>query len=200
MKHLLIILSFVVLQHSIAQTDSIIKQFDARANAINKKGMIVLSSWAGANIVGSAMGYALTASEEEKNFYLMNASWGVINLGLSLPSLLSKTKTTSTLYDLQKKQTGFEKIFLANAMLDVAYISGGFYLKEYGSHLSDIKSQERFNGFGNSIVIQGAALMVFDLAMTIINNRNRKKHLDPFLKRASVSFSGNFVKLSYKFN
>ena len=54
--------------------------------------MIVLTSWASANIVGSGIGYALTKSEEEKNFYLMNASWGVINLGIALPGLLSKAK------------------------------------------------------------------------------------------------------------
>lgn len=186
--------------NAVAQTDSIIKQFDTRANNLNRNGMIVLTSWAGANIVGSAVGYALTTSEEEKNFYLMNASWGAINLGLSLPGLLSKTKTTSTLYDLQKKQTNFEKIFLANTMLDVAYISGGFYLKEYASNSSDPKLKERFNGFGNSIIIQGAGLMVFDLAMTLLNNRNRKKHLDPFLKKASISFTGNYVRLGYKFN
>lgn len=200
MRYLFSIISIFSLTYSIAQNDSIIKQFDSKANNLNRNGMIVLASWAGANIAGSAAGYALTSSEEEKNFYLMNASWGAINLGLSLPSLLSKTKTTSTLYDLQKKQTSFEKIFLANAMLDIAYITGGFYLKEYASHQTDKKSQERFNGFGNSIVIQGAGLMVFDLAMTLLNNSNRKKHLDPFLKKASISFSGNYVKLGYQFN
>lgn len=200
MKYLLLIITSLILQPSIAQTDSIIKQFDNRANNLNRNGMVVLSSWAGANIVGSAVGYALTTSNEEKDFYLMNASWGVINLGLALPSLFSKAKETTSIYDLQKKQTNMEKIFLANALLDVAYITGGFYLKQYASNQTEIKKQERFNGFGNSIVIQGAGLMVFDMAMTILNNRNRKKHLDPFLKKASISFSGNFVRLGYKFN
>jgi hypothetical protein len=162
--------------------------------------MIVLSSWAGANIIGSGVGYALTNSYEEKEFYLMNGAWGIINLGIALPGLLSKVKPTPTLYDLQKNQTKIEKLFLANAILDVAYISGGFYLKEYGNNQTDIKKQQMYHGFGNSVIIQGAGLMVFDMAMTILNNRNRKKHLDPFLKKASVSFSGNFVKLGYRFN
>jgi hypothetical protein len=74
------------------------------------------------------------------------------------------------------------------------------YLKEYSKNQTDIKKQERFNGFGNSVIIQGAGLMIFDLAMTILNNRNRKKHLDPFLKKASISFSGNYIKLGYRFN
>ena len=200
MKQILLFTLFFSLKCSIAQTDSIIKQFDNRKNKLNHNGMIVLSSWAGVNIIGSGVGYALTNSYEEKEFYLMNGAWGIINLGIALPGLLSKAKPTPTLYDLQKNQTKIEKLFLANAILDVAYISGGFYLKEYGNNQTDIKKQERFNGFGNSVIIQGAGLMVFDMAMTILNNRNRKKHLDPFLKQASVSFSGNFVKLGYRFN
>lgn len=193
---ILILVSFL----SKAQTDSIIKQFDARKNKLNHNGMIVLTSWASANIVGSGIGYALTKSEEEKNFHLMNASWGIVNLGIALPGLLAKEKTSATLYDLQKSQTQVEKLFLANAILDVVYISGGFYMKEFANNQTDKTKQDRFNGFGNSVIMQGAGLMVFDLAMTILNNRNRKKHLDPFLKKASVSFTGNYIKLGYRFN
>lgn len=200
MKHILVIISLLLMKCSVAQTDSVIKQFDDRKNKLNHTGMIVLTSWAGANIVGSAVAYASTNSNQEKEFYLMNGAWGIINLGIALPGLLSKTKPTPTLYDLQKNQTKIEKLFLANAILDVAYISGGFYLKEYGNNQPDIKKQDRFNAYGNSIIIQGAGLMVFDIAMTILNNRNRKKHLDPFLKKASISFSGNFIKLGYQFN
>lgn len=192
----LILVSFL----SKAQTDSIIKQFDARKNKLNHNGMIVLTSWASANIVGSGIGYALTKSDEEKNFHLMNASWGIVNLGIALPGLLAKEKTSATLYDLQKSQTQAEKLFLANAILDVVYISGGFYMKEFANNQTDKTKQDRFNGFGNSVIMQGAGLMVFDLAMTILNNRNRKKHLDPFLKKASVSFTGNYIKLGYRFN
>lgn len=200
MKYIISSIFILVSIVSNAQTDSIIKQFDNRKNKLNHNGMIILTSWASANIVGSGIGYALTKSEEEKNFYLMNASWGVINLGIALPGLLAKEKTSATMYDLQKSQTQAEKLFLANAILDVVYISGGFYMKEYASNQTDLKKQERFNGFGNSVIIQGAGLMAFDLAMTILNNRNRKKHLDPFLKKASFSFTGNYIKLGYRFN
>lgn len=200
MKYIFSSIFILVCTLSNAQTDSIIKQFDSRKNKLNHNGMIVLSSWAGVNIVGSGIGYALTKSEEEKNFHLMNASWGIVNLGIALPGLLAKEKTSATIYDLQKSQTQAEKLFLANAILDVVYISGGFYMKEYASNQTDIKKQERFNGFGNSVIIQGAGLMAFDLAMTILNNRNRKKHLDPFLKNASISFTGNYIKLGYRFN
>lgn len=200
MKYIITSIFILVSILSNAQTDSIIKQFDSRKNKLNHNGMIVLTSWASANIVGSGIGYALTKNEEEKNFHLMNASWGIVNLGIALPGLLAKEKTSATMYDLQKSQTQAEKLFLANALLDVVYISGGFYMKEYANNQTDLKKQERFNGFGNSVIMQGAGLMVFDLAMTILNNRNRKKHLDPFLKKASISFTGNYIKLGYRFN
>jgi len=200
MKFLIIIIAFLSLKNSIAQSDSIIKQFDTKKNNLNHHGMMVLSSWAGANIVGSGIGYALTTSNEEKEFYLMNGSWGIINLGISLPGLLAKKKTSATIYDLQKSQTKIEKIFLANTILDVAYISGGFYLKELSKNQPDIKKQERLNGFGNAVTMQGAGLMVFDMVMTILNNRNRKKHLAPFLKKASISFTGTHLRLGYSFN
>ena len=200
MKYLLLILTPFIWHLSFAQSDSIMKQFESRKNKINHNGMIVLSSWAGANIIGSAVGYGLTNSYEEQQFYLMNGAWGIVNLSIGLPGLLSKTKPSASIYELQKNQTKTEKIFLANAVLDVVYITGGFYLKEYANNQTDIKQQQRFNGFGNSIILQGAGLMVFDVTMTILNNRNRKKYLDPFLKKASISFTGNFIKLGYRFN
>lgn len=200
MKYLLLVLSTFIWQLSIAQSDSIMKKFESRKNNINHNGMIVLSTWAGANIIGSAVGYGLTNSYEEKQFHLMNGAWGVINLSIGLPGLLSKTKPSASLYEVQKNQTKTEKIFLANAILDVVYITGGFYVKEYSNNQTDIKQQQRFNGFGNSIILQGLGLMAFDVTMTILNNRNRKKHLDPFLKKASISFTGNFIKLGYRFN
>jgi hypothetical protein len=200
MKYLILIILSLSFKHSFGQSDSITKQFDDRKNHLNNNGMIVLTSWASANIVGSVVGYSLTKSYEEQQFYIMNGAWGVINLGIALPGLLSKAKPTPTLYDLQKNQTKIEKLFLANALLDVAYISGGFYMKEYGSNQTDLKKQQMYNGFGNSVIIQGAGLMLFDVAMTVLNNRNRKKHLDPFLKKASISFTGNTVRLGYKFH
>lgn len=183
-----------------AQNDSIVTQFEYKKSKLNHNGMIVLSSWAGANIAGSAVGYSLTQSYEEKQFYVMNGAWGIINLGIALPGLFPKPKASSSIYETQKNQTNIEKLFLANAVLDVAYITGGFYLKQYATNQSETKKQQQFNGFGNAVVLQGAGLLVFDTFMTLLNNRNRKTHLDPFLKKTSLSFSGNYVKIGYCFN
>ena len=184
---------------AIAQSDSLIRAFDTRRHKLNKNGMIVLSSWGGATIAGSATGYALTNSYEEKQFYLMNGAWGLINLGIALPGAFSSPKKGSSVYDIQKAQTRMEKIFLANAMLDVAYMAGGVALKQYSYRQTEIKQQQRFNGFGNAVIIQGAGLFIFDSFMIILNNRNRRKNLEPVLKKASISFTGNYFRLGYRF-
>lgn len=201
MKQVLLIAFFANIIPALSQTETevFVNDFDNRKNKLQHDGMVVLGSWASANIIGSAIGYGLSSSNEEKEFYIMNGSWGLVNLGLALPALLIKTKPTTSLYDLQKNQTKMEKIFLANAVLDVAYITGGFYLKEYASNQATLKDQERFNGFGNAIILQGAGLMVFDIAMTLLTNKNRKSHMDPFLKKTYFSFTGNSLRLGYRF-
>ena len=182
-----------------AQTDSIITQFSRKKAKINHTGMLVLTTWSAANIAGSVVGYGLTDSYEEKQFYLMNGAWGLINLSVALPGVLAKSKPARSIFELQKSQTKVEKIFLANALLDALYISGGICLKEYSYNQSDIKQQQRFNGFGNSVIIQGAGLLIFDTFMTCLNNRNRRKNLDPLLKNTTVSFTGNYIKVGYRF-
>jgi MFS family permease len=201
MKQVLLIAFFANIIPALSQTETevFVNDFDNRKNKLQHDGMVVLGSWASANIIGSAIGYGLSSSNEEKEFYIMNGSWGLVNLGLALPALLIKTKPTTSLYDLQKNQTKMEKIFLANAVLDVAYITGGFYLKEYASNQATLKDQERFNAFGNAIILQGVGLIVFDIAMTLLTTKNRRTHLYPFLKKTYFSFSGNSLQLGYRF-
>lgn len=183
-----------------AQADSALKAFETSKNNINHNGMIVLTTWSGVTIAASTLGYGLTNSFEEKQFYLMNGAWGLVNLSIALPGLLSKRKPNSSLYNLQKDQTKIEKIFLINAGLDIAYITGGIALKQYAQTQTNVKKEQRFNGFGNAILVQGAGLLVFDAAMTILNNQNRKRKLDPILQKATISFNGTGLKLSYQLN
>lgn len=200
MKHLVIILCCLCSTSLVSQSqDTLMRHFDAKRYKLNKTGMIVLSTWGAANIAGSAIGYGLTDSYEEKQFYLMTGAWGLINLGIALPGALAKQKPSASLYEMQKTQSKMEKIFLANAMLDVAYIAGGVALRQYSYNQKDIKDQQRFNGFGNSVIVQGAGLLVFDSFMTFLNNRNRRRNLDPVLKKASISFTGNYFRLAYRF-
>jgi hypothetical protein len=55
-------------------------------------------------------------------------------------------------------QHGIEKILLLNCGLDLGYIAMGGYLVERGRR----KEKLQWIGFGKSIVLQGAFLLVFD--------------------------------------
>lgn len=200
MKYIFSIIIFLIVNLTHAQNDSLLKSFELKKNNINYKGMAVLTCWSGASIMGSAAGYGLTNSYQEKQFYIMNGAWGVVNLAIALSGLLSTPKPNSSIYDLQKSQTKIEKLFLANALLDLVYVTGGLYVKQYGINQPDVKKSQQFKGYGDAIVIQGAALFIFDTAMTLLNNTHRKKHLDKLLEKATISFTGKSIGLSYRLN
>ena len=61
-------------------------------NQHSRKGMIALTSWSGANVVGSTVGYFTTQNEEWKYFHEMNVFWGAVNLGISIPGLIGAYK------------------------------------------------------------------------------------------------------------
>ena len=66
---------------------------------------------------------------------------------------------------------GAEKSFLFNAALDVAYMTAGFWLIDASNYRAD--DADRFRGFGQSLILQGGFLFVFDLIMhkQIVNQR-----------------------------
>ncbi len=125
--------------------------------------MWVLGAWAAGNILAGAVGSSQT-SGQTKYFHQMNMGWGIINLslaGVGLYGALHGNNALSLSASLQA-QGKLEKIFLFNAALDIAYITGGFYLQERSRRAVN---PDRLKGFGKSIVLQGAFLLLFDAAM-----------------------------------
>lgn len=199
MKNFLLIISISLISNTVyCQRDSILIPFENTQHQLNQKGMFILSSWGGANLVSGIIGYGISEKFEDQQFHLMNAAWGAVNLSIAAPSLFRKPQRAESNYELLQKQTSFEKIFLANALLDVVYISGGTYLTQMSKNQTDYKLKARLNAYGNSIIIQGAGLLLFDSFMTILHNKNRKHKLDPFMKKAHFNFSFNSVSLQYK--
>ena len=181
-----------------AQSAYSIKDFADKRYQLSKRGMTVLTTWASINIVSGA-GYFVSNSPEEKYFYAMNAGWGLINLGIALPSLLAKNKEYKSKISLLNDHTKTEKVFLANAMLDLTYITAGFLLKEVSKNQSGINDRNLCSGFGNSFIVQGSALLVFDAAMTYLNVKLRKKHLDPILNDVSITINSSGFGIKYSF-
>ncbi len=158
-------LHFIYAQDEPANIESINQQ---RLN-LQSRGMIVLGSWAALNFAYS--GYQLTQTEGKQYYFnQMNVFWNLVNAGIATTGFISASNSPadiSVLETLNETQK-FSSILLLNAGLDLAYISAGFYLKERAKNVQ--KQKDRFTGYGNSLILQGGFLFVFDLAVYFLNN------------------------------
>ncbi len=132
---------------------------------VEKAGMYVLCSWAAANWLYS--GFSIQASEGSiKHFHQMNVMWNVVNSGLAAGGLYRVYRTDPLSLSLSEsavRSQRLQKILLFNAGLDVGYIATGLYLTERARRGG--RHDEMLKGFGQSLIMQGAFLLVFDLAL-----------------------------------
>lgn len=147
--------------------------FNLRREKKLQNGMLVLSSWAAANVAGGLV-LGSTTGGEAKYFHKMNACFNVVNLALGQLSYWGSRKNGSkkqTLTGSLRMQTGIEKTFLFNAGFDGVYILGGAYLHERANRHSG-KKRDQFRGFGNSLMLQGGFLLLFDGIMYHVQNKH----------------------------
>ena len=150
-----------------------IESFNKQKQEINRNGMLILGSWGLANIAYGAIAVT-NATGSDRYFHQMNLIWGGINLGLSAIGYLgSRKRQILSASETFRQQSIVEKTFIFNAGLDVAYIVGGVYLKEKATNKPT--EYERLKGFGNSIILQGASLLLFDGIMFAIHSRHGTK-------------------------
>ncbi len=154
-------------------------------NRITRTAMITLGSWAGANI-GSGFIIAARSSGITKYTWQMNGYWNFINLGLAGMGYLRAMKESGksmTLLDNYEAQNKLEKIYYVNFGLDFGYIAAGLYLRQKGFEDANLHTSNQLSGYGTSIVIQGAFLLLMDGAMILLHSRNTRRvsarmHLD----------------------
>ena len=188
LRFLLLFIAFAWLSgEAMAQVEKDnLRTFNQKRIKTNRNAMTVLGGWAVGNFLVS--GLLIGRSEgSTKAFHRMNVGWNVINLGLAGFGYYSAMRADPAALDLYasvKDQYGIEKTFLFNAGLDVGYMLGGLYLTERAKNAN--KNQERLTGFGQSIVLQGGFLFVFDLAMYFIIN-NHGHLLEPLLKNVTLT-------------
>ena len=164
-----------------AQSDKLIQSFEQQRQDINKTGMLVLGSWAAGNILIGTYG-SLKAKGEAKYFHQFNAMWNVVNLGIATFGYLNAVNSdpaSMTNVEILKDYNSLQSFLLLNAGLDAAYIMTGLYLKERSKNSS---SAERLKGYGNSLLLQGGFLLVFDVALYFIHQSNANINLYPQLE------------------
>jgi hypothetical protein len=93
--------------------------------------------------------------------------------------------------EILKAQKKTESIFLVNDVLDVGYIAAGIWMREVAPNKLD--QEELFKGYGNSLILQGSFLLVFDALAYYIHHNHGKEF--PALEKVSLSTSVGGVGL-----
>lgn len=181
---------------AIAQTNEL-TAFNTERLQINKIGMIVLGGWALGNMATSGALLSNPSSNEQAHFYRMNIFWNVVNLGLAIPGLRHAMITDPAALSMVESTAEFNrmnKTLLINAGLDVAYVTGGFLMKEMAK--TRPKKQDILRGYGKSLVLQGGFLIVFDVVLYLAL-QSKSKGLTSILDK--VSITPESIGLVFKF-
>ncbi len=177
------------------QIQGTLGEFNNKKNRITRNGMIALGSWSAANLIYSGIATGQTTGTT-RYFHQMNVMWGGINFGLAALGYFGIRKEAGLgLSQSLKKQSGVEKTYLFNMGLDAAYVVSGFYLKERAKNST--KNAQKFKGYGESIILQGAALLVLDAVLFTTHNLHGKK-IYRLLEKTQIGFTGDGLGLSVK--
>ncbi|MEO1626320.1 MAG: hypothetical protein AAFV25_14280 [Bacteroidota bacterium] len=192
---LLLLLLLAPLAFLMAQDMQLIEFNDLRLRT-NRRAMTVLGGWAVGNI---AVGSILMNQREgsDKYFHQMNVGWNAINLGIASFAYWAALKSdpaSFTLIESLEEQQKIQKVLLFNAGLDIGYIAGGLYLMERSKNTE--KNSDRLKGFGQSILLQGAFLFVFDLGSFFVH-QSHDKVLHKLI--SGLRFDGTNLGLSIAF-
>ena len=189
MKKTLLFSGLLLSQSIFGQVTDFQKEF----NSINESLMLGLGSYAAANFAISGAGYFSSEDEYTKRFHEMNVMWNTVNIGLALPGYIKARRggQPMTIEEILKAQKKTESIFLVNDVLDVGYIAAGIWMREVAPNKLD--QEELFKGYGNSLILQGSFLLVFD-ALAYYIHHNHGKEL-PALEKVSLSTSVGGVGL-----
>ncbi|MEM6830936.1 MAG: hypothetical protein AAF551_10515 [Bacteroidota bacterium] len=139
---------------------------------LTKTGMLILGSWAATNMMTSPI-FATRTSGSTKFFHQMNGYWNVVNLVIAGLGYYGATKDDPFSFSLSQsliEQQKLEKLLLFNGGLDIAYVMGGLYLVERSKRVE--KNRDRLNGFGKSIMLQGAFLFAFDIVFYWVQHQH----------------------------
>jgi hypothetical protein len=162
----------------------------------NKTNSTILVTWAGINIIQGSIS-ATNATGADRYFFKSNVYWNLVNMGIGVYGLIGVRNELKKSIDFKENlmaQQKTEKLLLLNTGLDLAYIATGFYLKERGNRMNS----ESATGIGNSFLLQGAFLFIFDLVQ-YGNHRKNGKLLEQQLGKWQLAPTANGLGITYQF-
>lgn len=172
------------------------EQFYEKSLGSTNTGMYVLGSWAVINIATGAYGWS-KFDGERKYFNQMNLFWNLVNLSIAGFAIINNSQTDLSIMsgdEMMNKHMGTERLLLINAGLDVLYIGTGILMSHYSSR-SNARA-DLFKGYGNSIILQGSFLLVFD---AVLYGILRNQRVD-FLRNIDVDITSQAVILNFGIN
>lgn len=196
-RYLPLLLFFMLCSFDVYAQDLGLVNFNEERLHIQRVGMLTLGGWALGNMAVNGALLANPSSNEQGYFYRMNIFWNVVNLGLAVPGYLGVMGTDPASLSLVESAQEFHrmnKILLVNVGLDVAYITGGFLLKEMAKTRPN--KEDMFRGYGRSLLLQGGFLLAFDIALVALLE-TKSPQLNQLLE--VVSFGGTSVALTFRF-
>ncbi len=173
--------------------------FNTERQHIDQQLMIGLGTWAASNFALSGYGWATAANETEKYFHQMNVMWNTVNMGLALPGYFRAKNANLGLNASQSwaAQQKTQKIFLINSALDLGYMASGLVLKQQNS--TDASKQAQLEGYGNSLLLQGGFLLLFDLSAYWIHQHHGRVFEQQKLAHLQLGTSATGIQIFYNF-
>jgi hypothetical protein len=133
-----------------------------------KYAMATLGAWSAGNliispIVSNKVFQYRSPRSTEAYFHQMNFNWNLVNgviAGLGYWSNCKRKKNSWDFSSLEKDKKKLTTNLAINMGLDVAYLVSGILLNRVGHNSSSYKDLKI--GYGNSLILQGGFLLVFD--------------------------------------
>ncbi len=166
------------------------QQYELQRQEINRSAMMVLGSWAFGNMLVGTYGHFNT-SGHARGFHQFNFMWNVVNLGIATFGYYQAVNADPTTFghvDILKEYNTLQNILLLNVGLNVSYMATGLYLRERSKN--SIKHGDRLKGYGNSLLLQGAFLFLFDTSLFFIHRNHAGLHLYPQLESLAEGGAG----------
>lgn len=162
--------------------------FATGRNRLDQRGLAVLGSWAAGNLLVSSISVGQTDGSAHY-FHQMNIGWGAVNLVLAGTGYLAARRATGQPATDRagnvRAQLRTENLYLFNAGLDVAYLATGLYLLEKSRNPTASGSSDRWRGYGQSLLLQGGFLLLFD-GFQYSRHHRHGRELYPLLSRVSL--------------
>lgn len=190
------IIAFFLLLLCVAANAQSHEDFYQRTTQINRSGMYFLGGWAAANMAVGGYGW-WRYEGEQKYFHQMNLAWNLVNAGIVAYALFDMGRQDISSWsdeEMWQKHRRSENIYLINAGLDILYMAGGVWMLHAAS--SNHKHRELLKGYGQSVIMQGAFLFLFDLAKFGLQYRHRQNFLQGSAANLSLSPQGVSLSIS----